>query len=163
VKLAAILLALTPVDKSTCDPCQPSDAGVTLIQHFEGYEPFIYDDVAGKKTLGFGHLILKGERFPEPLLPDEADTLLRKDLRRTVDGVNRAVAIRLRQNQFDSLTSFTFNVGTGALQSSTLLRRVNAGRHAEVPPQFLRWDKAGGKQVRGLTIRREAEAGLYAN
>lgn len=162
-----MFLSLLPVKPDPCDPCRIGDDAVAMIQHFEGYSPFVYEDVAGKKTIGFGHLILKGEIFPEPLLPGEADELLRKDMGRTVDGVNHLVAVSLKQNQFDSLVSFTFNLGTGALGTSTLLKRVNAQRHAEVPPQFLRWDKArlNGKlqPVRGLTIRRETEAKLYGH
>jgi lysozyme len=162
MRLAALLIALTPVSTQECGPCEVSDSGVALIQHFEGYSPFAYEDVAGKKSIGFGHLMLKGERFEEPLLPDEADDLMRNDLDRTVDGVNDLLEVDLKQNQFDSLVSFSFNVGTGAFESSTLLRRVNAERHREVPAQFLRWNRAGGKVSRGLTIRRETEARYYA-
>ena len=161
--LASLLLMLA--DNPKCRPCRVSPAGIGLIQHFEGYSPFVYEDVAGKKTIGFGHLILPGERFREPMLPKEATRLLEKDVGRTVSGVNRAVRVTLRQGQADSLHSFAFNLGTGALQSSTLLGRVNAGRHADVPGQFLRWNKArvdGVLQpVRGLTRRREAEVEFY--
>ena len=162
MKLLAVILALTPVDTTVCGPCEAGDQGVNLIQHFEGYSPFVYRDVAGKATIGFGHLILPGQHFDEPMLPDEGDTLLRKDLERTVSGVNDLIDIRLKQNQFDAIVCFTFNMGTGRLESSTLLKLVNEGRHAEVPAQFLRWDRAGGRPVKGLTIRREAEAELYA-
>lgn len=161
--LASLLLMLA--DNPQCRPCQCSRAGIELIQHFEGYSPFVYEDVAGKKTVGFGHLIVDGEQFDEPLLPEEASELLRKDVAVAERGVNRATRITLRQSQFDALTDFAFNLGTGALQSSTLLRRVNAETHDEVPAQFLRWNKArvnGVMQpVRGLTRRREAEVEFY--
>ncbi len=167
MKWAAILLALAPAKHAPqCGPCEASDRAEALIQDFEGYEPFIYRDVAGKETIGFGHLVRKDERFSQPILPDEAEKLLRKDMNRTVDGVNDLVDVELKQNQFDALICFTFNLGTGSLGSSTLLKRVNAERHREVPSQFLRWNKArvdGQLQpVKGLTIRREAEADLYA-
>ncbi|MBP3955379.1 lysozyme [Gemmata sp. G18] len=161
--LASLLLMLA--DNPTCRPCKVSPAGIGLIQHFEGYSPFVYEDVAGKKTIGFGHLILPGERFREPMLPDEATKLLEKDAARTVSGVNRMVRVPLRQGQADSLHSFAFNLGTGALQSSTLLKRVNSGRHADVPGEFLLWNKArvGGvlRVFPGLTRRREAESEFY--
>lgn len=163
--LAELILLLSAVN-ADCRPCAYSEAGKQLTQHFEGYSPFIYDDVAGKKTVGFGHLLKPGEHFDEPLLPDEAAKLLDDDLSATVAGVNRLVKVKLRQGQADALIDFSFNLGTGALQKSTLLRRVNAGEHDQAAEQFGRWDKAvvGGhlRPVPGLTRRREAERDFYA-
>lgn len=159
-----LLIALVPCHASAdcLKDCMVSERGITLTQHFEGYMPFVYDDVADKKTIGFGHLLRDGESFPQPLLPDDADKLLRNDLKVAETGVNRLVAVPLRQGQFDALTDFAFNLGVGRLEASTLLRRVNATRHAEVPSQFERYVYAGGKKVKGLALRRKAEADLYA-
>ena len=111
----ALLLMIIPCNAAAdcLKDCTVSDAGVNLTQHFEGYAPFVYDDVGQKKTIGFGHLLLPGERFEEPLLPDEADKLLRSDLSVAENGVNRGVSIPLHQCQFDALTDFTFNLGSG--------------------------------------------------
>lgn len=162
--LAKLLLLLAAVN-APCGPCRYSQAGVELTQHFEGYSPFVYEDVAGERTIGFGHLVIEGEYFEEPLLPHEATELLKRDLAVAERGVNRHVRVRLNQGQFDALTDFTFNLGTGALRSSTLLRVVNAELHDAVPGQLMRWNKArvnGRLQpVRGLTRRREAEVEFY--
>lgn len=150
-----------------CNPCDLSDAGLSLIKKFEGYSPFPYKDSAGLWTIGYGHLIKPGEDIPSPLMGEAADNLLRSDAGFAVRGVNRDTSIGLLNTQFDALVSFTFNVGTGAYRSSTLRKRVNSGIHDDVPNQFMRWvyvTKGGKKQrVRGLARRREAEASLYSD
>jgi lysozyme len=78
-----------------------------------------------------------------------------------VAAVNARVSVPLFQGQFDAVVSWTYNLGEGALKSSTMLKKINATRHDEVPGQMKRWNKAGGKVVRGLERRREAEAALY--
>ena len=75
--------------------------------------------------------------------------------------VLRLVNVPLSQNQFDSLVSWTFNLGAGNLQSSTLLKVLNQRKYDEVPEQIKRWNKANGKVLEGLTRRREAEALLF--
>jgi lysozyme len=161
--LLAVWLTLTPQPPTLCvDDCQLSDKGIALIQHFEGFMPFTYKDAAGLDTIGYGHLIRPGETFEQPMLPQQAEKLLRNDVAIAERAVNRRVTIALKQNQFDALTSFTFNTGEGALAKSTLLRRVNAARHTEVPAQFLRWVRAKGQILPGLVRRRQAEADLYA-
>lgn len=165
----ASLLSLNASQNLACrNDCATSDAGVNLVSHFEGFSPFVYKDVAGYDTIGTGHLIIKGEKFKEPLLPDEADNLLRSDLKKTEKSINRRVKVSLKQNQADALISFTFNLGEGSLARSTLLKRVNAERHKDVPPQFLPWDKAWDPKVgarvpvKGLQVRRKIEAAMYA-
>jgi len=141
--------------------CQPSSAAYGVVKHFEGYSPMTYIDAAGYPTIGFGHLIRPGETFEEPLLGEAAEKLLREDMRPKAAAVNRYVAVPLFQGQYDSLVSWTYNLGEGALRSSTLLKQVNADRHDDVPGQMKRWNKAGGRVLKGLERRREAEAALY--
>lgn len=161
--LLAVWLTLSPQPPTLCyDDCSTSQSGIALIQHFEGFMPFVYKDAAGKDTIGFGHLIRPGETFKQPMLPNDAEKLLRADVATAERAVNRRVAIPLKQTQFDALTSFTFNLGEGSLTSSTLLRRVNAHRHQDVPAQFLRWVNADGKPLPGLIRRRQAESEMYA-
>lgn len=145
----------------TCSPCDISTEGLALIKHFEGFSPYVYIDAAGHPTIGFGHLIKDGETFKEPLLGQAAHDLLLADALFAVNAVNQRVEPRLFQGQFDALASFTFNLGGGAFGKSTLLKRVNAERHADVPEQFMRWVYAGGKKLRGLERRRKAEAVMY--
>lgn len=135
--------------------------GLELIKSFEGLRLQRYQDVAGKWTVGYGHLILPTERFDQPINPGTALALLKKDLRRTEQGVNSAVRVPLTQNQFDALVSFAFNLGVGALQKSTLLRLLNLRDYSGAAKQFLVWNRAGGKVVAGLTRRRTAECSTF--
>jgi lysozyme len=75
--------------------------------------------------------------------------------------VNKLIKVEVTQNQFDALVDFAYNVGVGNLASSTLLKKLNAKLYAEVAEQFLRWNKAGGVVLTGLTRRREAEKKLF--
>lgn len=90
----------------------------------------------------------------------EAEALLCKDVGRFERAVV-AMAQAPTQNEFDALVSFAFNVGTGALKSSTLLKRHNAGDHQGAADQFLRWNRVGRSVLPGLTRRRAAERALY--
>lgn len=159
----ASLLSLNAGQKAkTCHSnCSTSEAGIELISHFEGYSPFVYKDAAGLDTIGVGHLILRGEKFSEPFLPNDADKLLRKDLRKSEASINRRVAVELQQHQADSVISFTFNLGEGKLAKSTLLKKINGKRHIEAAAEFEKWVYADGKKLRGLEIRREAESVMY--
>jgi lysozyme len=118
-------------------------------------------EAAGYWTIGVGHLIRPGEHFDEPLLGDAAEKLFQQDLKPKAAAVNTRVSVPLFQGQFDAVLSWTYNLGEGALKSSTMLKKINAVRHEDVPAQIKRWNKAGGKVVKGLERRREAEAELY--
>ena len=137
--------------------------GIDLIKSFEGFESEIYLDAAGLPTIGYGHLIRKGEHkmFENGISEEEAEALLADDVQIAERAVLRLVKVPLTDNQFNALVSFTFNLGSGALQRSTLRRKVNREEHAEVPEEFMRWVWAGGRKLKGLIRRREAEAALY--
>jgi len=123
--------------------------GINLIKRFEGFEPEVYLDAAGLPTIGYGHLLRAGE------------ALLIKDVLSAETAVLRLIHVPLTDGQFDALVSFTFNLGGGALQRSTLRRKVNREEHKDVPREFMRWLWAGGRKLKGLVRRREAEANLY--
>lgn len=91
----------------------------------------------------------------------EAEQLLWQDLRAAENAVSRLVTRQLTQAQFDAPVDFTFNLGQGNLESSALLRDINAGQIADADEQFLHWDHAGSKEVEGLLERRTAEARLF--
>jgi len=137
--------------------------GINLIKRFEGFEPEIYLDAAGLPTIGYGHLLRSGEAemFKNGITPEAGEALLIKDVLSAEQAVLRLIRVPLTDGQFDALVSFTFNLGSGALQRSTLRRKVNHEEHDEVPEQFMRWVWAGGRRLRGLVRRREAEATLY--
>jgi lysozyme len=86
---------------------------------------------------------------------------LQKDIAPKAAAVNQYVRVPLFQGQFDAVLSWTYNLGEGALKSSTMLKKINAGQHEQVPGQMKRWNRAGGKVLKGLERRREAEAALY--
>ncbi len=137
--------------------------GIDLIKKFEGFEPEIYLDAAGLPTIGYGHLIRKGEHkmFENGISREAGEALLIKDVQAAERAVLRLIDVPLTDGQFDALVSFTFNVGSGALQRSTLRRKVNREEHNEVPREFLRWVWAGGRKLKGLVRRRQEESTLY--
>lgn len=137
-----------------------SPSGRVLIKGFEGCKLTAYRDMVGVLTIGVGHT--GKDVFPGQEITDaEADALLAKDLLRAEHYVTALVTVPLNQNQFDALVSFTFNLGNGALQESTLLKLLNNGEYTAAKEQFKRWDMAGGKHVEGLLSRRISEASLF--
>ena len=134
--------------------------GIDLIKRFEGFSSTVYICPAGYPTIGYGHLVRSGESVTE-ISEAEAEELLRKDVETAERAVLRLVNVPLTDGQFDALVSFTFNLGSGAFQRSTLRRKVNRQTHAEVPEQLMRWVWAGGRKLRGLRKRRSAESILY--
>lgn len=138
-----------------------SDKGLALIKRFEGFRAEAYKCPAGVWTIGYGHTygVKEGDRVSE----EYATELLRKDVASAEAAVNTYVNSVIGQSQFDALVSFVFNCGSGNFRNSTLLKVVNSTPRsfAEVRRQFMRWNKAGGKVLPGLTRRREAEADMY--
>jgi len=134
--------------------------GMALIQEFEGCKLTSYLDSVGVCTVGWGST---GEDVKPGLTitQAQADRRLRDHLAGVEARIDVLVKVPLTQNQFDALCSFTYNLGAGALRTSTLLQLVNLGDFAAASKQFLRWDKAGGKPLAGLTRRRRAEMALF--
>lgn len=144
--------------------CKTDSPGYNLIENFEGYRAFVYKDAVGIPTIGFGHVVRPGEQFRQPLMGPDALMLLKKDVAGTERAVNRLVQVELLTTQYDALMSFSYNLGTGTLHHSTLLKKVNSAEHPEVPAQFMRYVNAGSPphQLPGLIARRHKEAVLYA-
>ena len=134
--------------------------GLNLIKQYEGFSSTIYICPAGYPTIGYGHLVRAGEDFTT-LSEKAAEQLLRQDVESAECAVCRLINAPLTDGQFNALVSFTFNLGAGALQRSTLRRKVNRQTHQEVPEQLMRWVWAGGRKLRGLIRRRAAEAEYY--
>jgi lysozyme len=135
------------------------DAAAKLIRRFEGLRLDAYRCPAGVWTVGYGHTkdVLPGLTVTVP----EAEALLLEDMDTADEAIRRHCTAYLRNNQRAALISFIFNVGAGAFAKSTLLRKLNQGDHASVPAELLRWNKASGTVLRGLVLRREAEANLW--
>lgn len=134
-------------------------AGINLIKSSEGLRLQAYRDGGGVLTIGYGHT--KGVREGDVISEIKATEFLLDDVADAVDAVNHLVKVPLTQNQFDALVDFTFNLGSGALGSSTLLKKLNSTDYAGAADEILRWNKDNGKVIAGLTRRREAERKLF--
>jgi lysozyme len=136
-----------------------SAEGLSLIKKFEGCELEAYKCSAGVWTIGYGHT--KGVEEGMTITKDQAEEMLLEELVEYEKAVEEAVHNQLDQCMFDALVSWTYNLGPTNLNSSTMLKVLNAGEYDEVPAQIKRWNKAGGKVLEGLIRRREAEALLF--
>lgn len=134
--------------------------GLMLIKHFEGIMLCKYDDGVGVITIGYGHTKTV-DSLPECITARKADALLAQDLKDSEWCIKNRVDVPLESTHFDALSSFTFNLGCGNLSRSTLLRKLNIGRYDVAANEFPRWNRAGGRVLRGLTIRRNAEKWLF--
>jgi lysozyme len=134
--------------------------GLDLIKSFEGLRLHSYQDSVGIWTIGYGSTgadIIAGMTWTEA----QADARMAQDLAKFEQGVSEALTVTVTENQFAAMVALAYNVGLGNFKSSTLLKKVNAQDFAEAAKQFLRWNKAGGKVLAGLTRRREAEKALF--
>lgn len=138
-----------------------SKTGIELIKKFEGFRPQAYLCSAGFWTIGYGHKITN-EKF-NIITEEFAEKLLLQDLLYSELSVIHNIKYPLNQNQFDALVSLTFNIGGAALQRSTLRQKINKRELVDIRQEFLRWNKAGGKIIAGLIIRRNIEAQLFLN
>lgn len=162
-----------------------NQAGLNLIKSFEGIldgdpstvnlDPYV--DPVGIYTIGWGHAIVWGNNFlrtstpnakaiakqlyPNGLTMQQAEELLRNDIKATSIPVEALIKVPVTDNQFAALVSFAFNVGVNNLRNSTLLRKLNARDYEGAALEFAKWNKAGGQVLKGLTRRREAEATLF--
>ena len=149
---------------------------IEQIKKDEGVRNRPYQCPALLWTVGVGHVIdpshakvklADRKQLPIPdgwdrvLSATEIDEILRKDLNRFEAGVLRLIKVKLTQGQFDGLVSFSFNVGLGNLQNSTLRMKLNRGDYEGAAEQFLVWTKAGGKVLKGLVIRRTHEKEMF--
>ncbi|QLS33669.1 lysozyme [Citrobacter sp. RHBSTW-00903] len=143
---------------------QTSPDGIALIKKFEGCKLTAYQDSVGVWTIGYGWtqpVDGKPIRAGMTIKQETAERLLKTGMVSYESDVSRLVKVGLTQGQFDALVSFTYNLGARSLSTSTLLRKLNAGDYAGAADEFLRWNKAGGKVLNGLTRRREAERALF--
>jgi lysozyme len=139
---------------------QCSEKGLDLIRKYEGLQLAAYVCPAGKLTIGYGHTgpdVKAGQKIDVA----RANELLIKDVQRFEVAVNEMVKVPMTQGMVDALVSFSFNLGAGSLKSSTLLKKLNAGDREAAADEFLRWNKANGKVLAGLTARRESERKLF--
>lgn len=139
-----------------------SQRGLELIKEFEEYRTEAYPDPGtggAPWTIGYGHT---GNVKPGDVCDElQANYWLEQDVGVAEEAIKRHVTVPLTQSQFDALASFIYNVGVKNFASSTLLRKLNAGDCLGAANEFSRWNHAGGKILRGLSIRRGKEANLF--
>lgn len=133
---------------------------IEIIKPFESCKLTAYLCPAGVWTIGWGATgpgIVKGLVWTQ----SQADNRLMLDVVRFERGVKNLVQVPLSENQLGALISFAYNVGLTAFGKSTLLRLLDSGDYKGASEQFLRWNKAGGKVLKGLTRRRQIEKGVF--
>lgn len=152
---------------------QINQKGIALIKSFEGCVLNAYKDSIGKPTIGYGATFYQNGqpvKMGERITSKQADDLLEYHLKLFADTIRPIIKKPLNNNQFSALVSFAFNVGPDidadtipeGLGDSTLLKKVNANpTDPSIAAEFMKWNKAGGKVISGLTRRRKAEADLY--
>lgn len=148
-----------------------SKTGLDLIKYFEGYKSKAYLCSAGVPTIGFGTTRINGQpvKLGMTCTAEQAEAWLAADVLQFEKDVNSLVTHALTQCQFDALVSFAYNVGSDidsdtvaeGLGDSTLLKLVNRKEYILASTEFLKWNKAKGKVVRGLVKRRRAEHLLF--
>ena len=153
-----------------------SDKLIKMLQHHEGVRYKPYRCPAKLWTIGVGHVLYPRqgalkleERDSVPLeykddrtfSMEEVDDILRRDLERFERGVERYCPVKLTQGQFDALVSFSFNLGLGVLQRSTLRQKILRGDKSGAAEEILKYNKAGGKIVKGLVNRRNDEYQIF--
>jgi lysozyme len=139
------------------------ERGLDLVKHFESLFLKAYQDPVGVWTIGWGHTGLKHNdgtvHKGRAITEDDAHELLRHDMETFAERVAEFITVPLNDDQFDALVSFDFN--TGGLAKSTLRKKLNAGDYEGAANEFPKWNKAGGKVLRGLTRRRKSEQNLF--
>jgi lysozyme len=149
---------------------QISNAGLNLIKADEGFKPHMYNCPDRDCSVGYGHLMHHGPicgaaseaPFAGGISEAAATALLLEDAGYAEHAVEHLVTVPLTQGQYDALVSWTYNEGAGRLQSSTLLKDLNAKDYAGVPGKLAEWVYGGGKKLPGLVTRRAAEAAMFA-
>ena len=145
---------------------QTSERGIRLIKHHEGVRSRPYRCAAGLWTVGVGHLIGDGKSLPESwnrlFTKEEIDGILKSDLRRFELGVHKMLPnMPLRQSEFDALVSFSFNLGLGCFQRSTVRQALLRGNKKAAMESLVKYCRAGGKILKGLQSRRLDERRLF--
>lgn len=141
-------------------------AGIDLIKSFEGLFLKPYLDPVNIPTIGYGTIKYPNGKAvtmkDRAITEGEATDYLIHEVEEKAHNVTRMTKVKLNDNEFAALVSFAYNVGWPALEKSTLMKLLNSGAdRTAVADQFLRWNKAGGKELAGLTRRRQAERSLF--
>lgn len=146
-----------------------NDRGLKLLYEFEGrhkllsdgrYQAYL-DTIASPPVWTLYAGLTKGIKAGMVCTEAQGDAMVRKELNVYEDAIERLVKVPMTSNEFSALTVLVYNIGVGAFERSTLLKMINQGKRDQIPAQWLRWNKAGGKTIKGLERRRKAELVLF--
>jgi len=159
-----------------------SNNGIAILKQLEGCvkqngKHVVYDDQTGKPvapneplprgaTIGYGHLILAGERFTDGISENAATSLLRADIATAEFVVQNCIIVPITQNQFDALVILAYNIGAKNFIESTVVKYINdphfhSARYPTLASAWRAWNKSGGREMSGLRHRRDAELKLF--
>lgn len=161
-----------------------SDNGINMLKRFEGSvkigdKHVIYDDKTGRPvnsdkelpagaTIGYGHLIKSDEDFKHGITERQATEILRSDISTAERAIKDNITIPLSQNQYDALVSLAYNIGAKNFANSTVVKYVNDSnyhntKYPTLESAWMAWNKSGGREMAGLTNRRQQEFNLFNN
>lgn len=144
-----------------------SQNGLDLIKKFEGFRDTAYVCPAGVMTIGYGTTVIDGKPVKRGMrcTREQAEMWLETDANTFLRQIEKYISddIELNQNQVDSLASFVYNIGIGNFKKSTLLKHLNEGFFVLAANEFARWNKGGGRVLKGLVDRRAEEADLFTS
>ena len=142
-----------------------NERGLDIMKRFEGWSSEPYLDPIGIPTIGYGSIWdLQGDRVTmnhRDITKEEGTLLMRRELSHIYRAIDKLITYPINENQFSALVSFTYNLGSGRLQSSTLRQKLNRGDVEGAAGEFPKWRRAGGKIFRGLVLRRAEERDLF--
>lgn len=138
-----------------------SIACLASIASFEGFRGTAYRDPVGIPTIGYGET--KGVKMGDKITQREALDRLKVSADEHGQGISRCIQVPLYQNEYDAYVSFAYNVGVEKFCKSTLVKKLNAGDYAGACKELLKWNKAGGRVLPGLTRRRQSEYKLCSS
>jgi len=142
-----------------------NQSGIDLVKKFEGSRLNAYLDSVNVPTIGYGATFYENGnkvKIGDKISQQRADELLTYHLNLFAKGITPLITSKVNSNQFSALVSFAYNLGVGNLKNSTLLKKVNANPNdTSIRDEFIKWNRAGGNVLAGLTRRRNAEADLY--
>lgn len=144
-----------------------SSKGLELIKEFEGFSSAAYLCPAKIPTIGYGNTFWEdgrkvklGEQISKTNALELLELIANKDF---ADKIFPLIKVKVSQNKFDAMVSLAYNIGVGNFSKSTLLKKVNSGDFDGASNEFLKWNKSGGKELLGLTKRRQREYEMFKN
>lgn len=176
IKILSLPERASPLDQSTDGSLTLSVKGVRLLKSIESLALKPYDDQSGREiktwvkgaTIGYGHLIARSEweQYKRGITESAANLLFSKDLLPFIQGVKSKLIGNVKQNEFDALVIFAFNIGIASFRTSSVIKLINDPSaitpYPNLETAWKAWNKSQGKEMRGLNNRRNAEWDIYS-